>query len=189
MRNFMLVANGVDVRPLMLALNNHPELWNQHTWRTTYAGTPHADVDDIWIRYSSLDATADVNDVSKVTNDTKPVWYPALKDLPQCRQLIFDLMRVVEGFSLERVVISRIKPGGRILPHSDATGSYTDQDDGRRFHIVLQGLPGSMFRAGDEQVNMLTGQVWTFNHLVDHEVVNNSADDRIHLLVDIRTAK
>ncbi len=189
MRNFMLVATGVDVRPLMLAINNSPELWNENKWRTTYAGTPHADVDDIWIRYSGQDATENPNDVSKVVNDTRPIWYPAFRELPQCRPLVFDLMRLVEGFELCRVLISRIKPGGRILPHSDATGAYTDQDDGRRFHIVLQGLPGSIFRAGNEQVQMLTGQVWTFDHLQEHEVINNSADDRIHLLVDIRTAK
>jgi hypothetical protein len=33
---------------------------------------------------------------------------------------------------------------------------------------------------------MRTGEVWWFNNAIEHEVVNNSADDRIHLIVDIR---
>ena len=55
-----------------------------------------------------------------------------------------------------------------------------------RFHVVLQGLPGSLYRCGDEEVQMLSGQVWWFQHREIHEVLNNSADARLHLLVDMR---
>jgi hypothetical protein len=55
-----------------------------------------------------------------------------------------------------------------------------------RFHVVLQGLPGSLYHCGDEVVQMRTGTVWWFQHREVHSVENNSADDRIHLLVDFR---
>jgi len=58
-----------------------------------------------------------------------------------------------------------------------------------RYHIVLKSSPGTIFRCGDEQVYMAMGEVWWFNNLIEHEVLNNSIDDRIHLVVDIRTYK
>jgi len=36
---------------------------------------------------------------------------------------------------------------------------------------------------------MATGQVWWFQHRALHSVENGSADDRIHLMIDIRTAR
>jgi len=54
---------------------------------------------------------------------------------------------------------------------------------------VLQSQPGVDFRAGDEHVFMPTGSVWWFQNKEEHEVINNSADDRIHLVVDIRTSQ
>lgn len=188
MKNFQQLAAGVDVGPLMHALQRQPDLWNRHTWRTKYAGTPHADVSDIWLRFADEKATADTNDLSKVVEDTRPVWYPEIHSLPQVRPIVFDLMRRVEAFELGRLLITKLPPGGRILRHSDATGAYTDQTDGARYHIVLQGMPGSLFHAGDETVCMRTGEVWWFNHLAEHAVENNSKDDRIHLLVDTRNA-
>jgi len=51
---------------------------------------------------------------------------------------------------------------------------------------VLQGLPGSLYKCGDETVEMLTGEIWWFDAHSTHEVLNNSAGDRVHLLVDVR---
>ena len=60
------------------------------------------------------------------------------------------------------------------------------RDDGMRFHVVLHGLPGSLYKCGDEVVCMRTGEVWWFQHREVHSVENNSSDTRIHLLVDLR---
>jgi hypothetical protein len=187
-KNFQRIAQGVDVIPLLNSIQRQPRLWDEFKWRTTYKNTPHVDVSDIWLRYSNISATSDIENTEPVTNDTTPIFYPAWNLLPQVRPIIFDLMRRVEAFELGRVLITKIPSGGKILPHRDATGAYTDQDDGIRYHVVLQGLPGSLFRADDETVNMQTGEVWSFNHLAEHEVINNSADDRIHLLVDLKLA-
>lgn len=174
--------------PLLHAVQRRPDLWNRRTWRTTYANTPHRDVSDIWIRYSDENATASVDRTVDVIQDTRPIWYPEWRELPQIRPILFGLMQRVDAYELGRVLITKLPPGGRILPHSDAVGAYTDQKDGARYHVVLQGLPGSLYRAGDETVNMRSGEAWWFNHLAEHEVINNSADDRIHLLIDVRIA-
>ena len=186
MRHFQLVASGIDVFPLLHSVVRHPKLWNQNKFRTTFKDTPHAQVDDIWLRFSR--EVPDTNTVSSDINDL--AWYPAFYELPQVKPLIRDLMFRLDAYMLCRCVITRLKPGGVILPHADDKGDYVHQGDIQRYHVVLQGLPGSLYKtgAGDsaETVNMKTGEVWWFNALQEHSVVNNSVDDRIHMLVDLR---
>lgn len=177
-----MVAAGVDVVPLLQALVQQPELWNQNKFRTTFKDTPHGQVDDIWIRFSK-----ETPDTNEVADDMRQiVWYPAFQKLPQVVPIIRDLMFRFNGYELQRCVITRLRPGGRILPHADNKGDYVHVGDISRYHVVLQGLPGSLYRTGDETVNMKTGEVWWFNALLEHEVQNNSADDRLHMLVDFR---
>jgi len=187
MRNFQLIASNVDVLPLVLALQARPRLWDAHRFRTTYTGTPHVDVSDILLRFPAPEKTRDPDVLGDVLEDMEPVFYPAWQELPQVRPIVFDLMRRVEAVSLGRVIITRLEPGGRILPHADTDGDYVARDDGMRFHVVLQGLPGSLYHCGQETVSMATGSVWWFQHREIHSVENNSADARIHLLVDFRT--
>ena len=187
MRNFELVARDIDVLPLIVALRARPSLWNAHDFRTTYTGTPHRDVDDVLLRFSAPPKTADPGRLGDVLEDMEPVAYPAWRELPQVRPIVFDLMRRVEALSLGRVIITRLRPGGRIAPHADVDGEYCTREDGMRFHVVLQGLPGSLYHCGDETISMLTGTAWWFQHREVHAVENNSADDRVHLLVDVRT--
>lgn len=190
MRNFHCIATGVDVGPLMHALIRNGHLWNQNTFRTTFPNTPHVDVDDIWLRFSD---PAKCTTTSNVIGDDKPIWYPAAKELPQVKPIIRGLMHMVDAYELGRVLISRLPPGGRILPHADRDGEYVQTPDIARYHVVLNGLPGSLYHCGDpypderETVNMRTGEIWWFNAHQTHEIVNNSEGDRIHLLVDVRT--
>lgn len=185
MRNFLCLHRGTDVAPVMNALMLNEHLWNEHRYRTSYKGTPHVDVDDIWLRFSDDSKVADPAELRKVINDDRPVWYPAASILP-VKPIVFGLMQRVGAYELGRLLITRVRPGGRILPHADKEGSYVHQGDIARYHVVLQGLPGSLFRCGDETVNMQTGEIWLFNAHKVHEVQNNSADDRIHMLVDVR---
>lgn len=180
MNNFQCLAANVDVIPLYNALMRDPGLWNQHTLRTTHPGTAHAEVDDIWLRFN------EVEDVQAVIDDKECVNFPAFWTLPQARPLIFNLMARVEGERLGRVLITRLRPGGKITPHVDggAPAEYYD-----RFHYVLNAAPGCLFRAGDETIHMPTGTLWWFDNTQEHEVINNSCDDRVHLIIDIRTSK
>lgn len=182
MRNFYKLAQNIDVVPLMNSLIRQPELWDQNTFRTQFPGTPHVDVEDIWLRFSD---PSKCDTRSNVIGDDNPIWHPAAFKLPQAQPIILDLMRRTEAYELGRVLITRIKPGGRILPHVDSDGSYVNTQNRVRYHVVLQGLPGSLYRTGDETVCMMTGEAWFFNPMLEHEVLNNSIDDRIHMLVDV----
>lgn len=179
MRNFHLLGTGLDMAPLMNALHRQPELWNQHTFRTTYPKSPHSEVDDIWLRFQQ-----DPEDFEHVLNGHESVNYPALQKLPLARVPIFWLMARVEGERLGRVMITRLAPGAKIGAHADG-GEHAAYYD--RFHIVLKGLAGSSFVCGGEQVNMQTGEVWWFDNKQVHSVANNASDDRVHMVIDIRT--
>jgi hypothetical protein len=188
MNNFLRLTAGpsLDTMPLLHALATQPDLWNANTYRTRYKNTPHGEVDDVWLRYSRPDSTANEAETAKAQDDTSPVWYPAAARLPQVKPLALMLMRSVDGYELGRVLITRVRPGARILAHKDTDGEYVNEADRQRYHIVLQGLPGSLFHCGDETVQMLTGEAWWFDARQTHAVENNSADDRIHLIIDLR---
>ena len=183
MRFHYKLAEGVDVRPLALALFRQPELWNEHRFRTQFPNTPHGDVDDIWLRFTDPEKCVSTGNV---IGDDRPVWLPPAAKLPEAKPIVLDLMRRVEAWCLDRVLITRLRPGGRILPHADKDGEYVQDPHRLRAHVVIQGLPGSLYTTGGETVNMRTGEVWFFDAREVHEVVNGSSDDRIHLLVDVQ---
>lgn len=173
MRYFHLLMSNVMVMQVMDQLARHPEWWNEDRLRTTFDGTPHGEVDDILLRFGSPDG-----------DDLEAVDRPLFKSLPKAKDIALDIMRFVGGERLGRIVITKTQPGKKILPHADVMGEYAKYYT--RYHLVLQGLPGSMFMCGDEAVNMKTGECWWFDAHAEHALSNNSKDDRIHMLVDIR---
>lgn len=181
MKNFYKLAEDMDVKPLILALKINADLWNENTLRTKHEGTAHSQVNDIWLRFNEV-----VNLGENVVDDKECINYSAIYALPDARNLILWLMTRVSGARLGRCLITELKPGKKIHPHVDmgAPAEYYE-----RYHIVLSGHKGCIFRAGDEQVTMLTGEVWWFDNEQEHEVINNGAEDRIHMIVDIRSFK
>lgn len=177
MRHFQRIAEGVDVFPVLHALQRQPELWNQHPIRTTHHGTAHSEVDDILVFFN------DIANPETVANDREVVPFPAWEKLPQLRPILFNLMRAVEAVRLGRVMITRLPPGGAITPHVDG-GAPADWFE--RYHICLQASPGNVFRAGNEAVSFKAGDVWAFDNRQLHSVANNGADDRIVVIVDLR---
>lgn len=178
MKHFQFVGR-VDPFPLLHAITLRPELWNQDTLRTEHEGTAHAEVDDIWLWFNRTD------EPKPVVDDKDCIPYPAWEKLSAARTLVFDLMRRVEGVRLGRVIITRLPAGKRIARHVDG-GAPADYYS--RYQIALQSLPGCLFSAGDETITFDAGDVWYFDNKQEHEVVNNSADDRIVMIVDIRPA-
>ena len=176
MRYFYRLAEGIRVLPLMAAIARQPQLWNQDTLRQTFDKSPHAQVDDILLRFSAPG--------ENVGDNLEAVDRDAMRALPNVKDEILNVMRVVGGSRLGRVIITKLEPGKKIAPHSDQLGEYAKYYT--RYHLVLQGMPGSLFNCGDETVCMQTGELWWFDASAEHSVVNNSKDDRIHMLIDVR---
>ena len=183
MRNFLQLTSGLHTMPLVLALAQQPHLWDRHQIRTTAPGTPVAACSDILLRFQPL---ADTETAHLATPDPhQSVWYPASATLPQARPLIFECMRLVEGERLGRVLLTRLPPGGHILPHRDA-----DQNSHffNFFHLPLLGSEHTPFRCGDETVVMQPGEAWWFNNVEEHELLNQGQEERLTLIVAIAKA-
>ena len=194
MRNFLKLAEKIETNPLLHAITRQPELWNAHTVRTMHPMSAHRVVDDIVLRYSPFNRGEDY--VDKVCSRIECVDYPSWAKLPEAWPFIFALMTRVQGVHLGRVMVTRVRPGICIPAHSDrippAEEAYPDRIPPavyyERYHIVLQSGPGAIFRCGEESIYMAPGEAWWFNNQIEHEVINNSSDDRIHLICDIRVA-
>lgn len=184
MKNFYRIAENVDVVQLMLALQQKPDLWDQNRLRTTHENTPHAQVSDIWLRFNDISLFQNAGVDPAILDQHESICYPAWHQLPEAQRLVHDLNARVKGFRIGRVLITKVRPGCRITKHVDS-GDHAAYYE--RFHIVLQSGPGCLFRGDDEQVHMKTGDCWWFQNKSEHEVINNSKVDRVHLIVDIHT--
>lgn len=189
MKNFLHLAAGVDVLPLLLAIKRRPELWKEDTYLRDYPQGPFGEIESIMLRFpvkSVHETEEELHKHMSAYDQHENIDYPPYKLLTEARPLIMGLMSRVGGERLGRCMINKIAPGGRIYPHAD-TPVHADYYS--RFHIVLESNDQSMFRAGDEIVNMRQGEIWWFDNKQEHEVQNNGSNDRIHLIVDIRTSR
>lgn len=156
----------------MSAIARQPHLWDSDKLRTGIANGPHADASDIILRFGKPDI-----------NDLYPSEDRTAMALLGAKGIALQILNLVGGSELGRVLITRLPPGKRILPHADE-GAYSERFD--RYHVCLQSLPGNVFRCGDEQISPETGDLWWFANGIEHEIVNNSQDDRITLIIDCR---
>lgn len=189
MRNFQILAQGLNVTPLLAAISRRPEIWKEDTYLRDYTQGPFGEVDSIILRFPPR-SVHDTEEALAKHNETFDKFecgdQPIFAQLPEARPLIFGTMSLLQGERLGRVIINRIKPGGVIFPHAD-----TDHNAGYygRYHIVIKSQPGVVFRCDQDKVYMAPGELWWFNNGLEHEVLNNSGDDRIHMVMDIRGSK
>ena len=188
MMNFQFLPS-IDPTKLLMQIKQNPELWKEDTYLRDYPQGPFGEIESIMLRFPEKRVFEQEEELEKYKSGEshfdqhESVDYPAYAVLPEARSLVMALMAYVQGERLGRVMINKIAPGGRIYPHAD-TPEHTDYYT--RFHVVLQSAPGCLFRADDEQVDMRTGDVFWFNNKLEHEVINNSAFDRISMVVDIK---
>jgi hypothetical protein len=179
MKNFQVIGTA-DVLPVLHQLQRQPALWKADTYLRDYPQGPFGDTETVFIRFPP----ASVTELERSTKDQHEcVWMDGAVHLPAARKLIFDLMARTEGERIGRVMVNKLRCGGRVFPHAD-TPVHADYWD--RYHVVLQSSPGCDFRCGDERVYMPPGQVWWFQNALEHEVVNNGSVERLHMIIDIR---
>ena len=178
MKNFQLIVKGVDFSPILDAITKNSALWNYFNLRTTHPGTPHSEVDDIVIRFNKIR-----ENMQEYMDDSESVWYSATQYIP-VQPFITTLMASTMADRIGRVVITRLRPGGKIESHKDlgAPVSYY-----QRFHFAILNEPGAKFICGDEEYTPDTGDIFIFDNSKEHSVVNDSDTDRITMIVDLHT--
>jgi hypothetical protein len=182
MKHFQWLGDFNPV-PLLHEITRQPDLWQADTYLRDYPQGPFGDTETIFLRFPP----ASVTELERGERDQHEcVWMEGSLFLPSARAMIFALMGMVQGERLGRVMINKLKMGGRIYPHAD-TPAHADY--WQRYHAVLQSSKGCNFRCGEETIHMEAGNLYWFDNALEHEVVNNGVDDRIHMIVDIRLSR
>lgn len=83
---------------------------------------------------------------------------------------------------LEAVRLLKLRAGSSIREHKDYNLGYEDGEV--RFHVPVHTNPDVAFYLNQERVVMQEGECWYLNFNLPHRVVNTSASDRIHLVID-----
>lgn len=190
MKHFSKIYDGVDVAPLMAEIDANPQLWDAYNTRRTGKWTPHSGMTDIWVRYNDITPYLEAGNMAGFNDPHLPVWYPAFDALPSLKPILFELMAKVEGEMLGGVLITRIPPGGGIDPHIDKNW-HVDYFD--KYYISLQSAEGANFCCDHdgvlEKLSPKVGECWLFDNRKNHWVENNSNQDRITLIICVRTKR
>lgn len=179
---FKLIAEGLEVGPLLKKIEANPHLWAEHTERQNYPGSAHKDTETIYLRWATDKSIAGGFYCLESEDHFETIQKLAPEIFPVC-ELALELILGVDRNKFEdrvgRVILTKLKPGGKITEHVDE-GPYADYYD--RFHVCLSGDSG--FWCDGQVQGMKPGQLWWFNHKLRHEVQNGPLE-RIHLIIDV----
>ena len=179
--NFDKVMSGLyeEADAILGGIHKHKILWDWLDLRTAFEGSPHREAQDIALRGPTLRMGSTLSDLQ---NEVLCSNYVVMAQFPYIYQVCLNIMYHVRGEALGRVVITKLKPGGKIYPHKDE-GEAADLYD--RYHLVLQGDEGNTFIVNGEKRVMLEGELWWVNNHDLHSVENRGKVDRIHMIVDV----
>lgn len=176
MKRIELLQRGLPVAPIYWALQEHPELWNEHTARTEDPGSPHHELDDIWARFGPPEAA----EHGTMPHDSQ--WYPAAEVLG-IKPLCLDVMRFVGGERLGGVLITRIPPGKTCKPHTDP-GWHARYYS--KYAVQITSAPGQAFCFDGEALETRPGDLFFFDNQFRHWVDNPTPYERVTMIVCIR---
>lgn len=182
MNHFKLIADGIDVAPLRAQIEAHPEIWNVHTNRTGFEGSPFVGTADAWIRYRPI------TELITAENFREPHWpefYPAWYTLTELKPIVFSIMAKVEACHLGGILLTRIPSGGRILPHDDQQ-SWHARHYSTKVYVPIISNPQCVNFCEDESLVMEPGCAWEFDNLKTHSVENFGESDRITAIICMR---
>lgn len=181
MKHFQRLQEGIETAAALQQIEAHPALWGEHPERTG-PGSPHAQSQDIWLRFRSL---AELTQPSRFAEPHFAEFYPAWHALPALHPIVFNVMRLASAVYLGGILLTRIPPGGRILPHTDAGWHATFLNT--KAYAILKANEGCLNHCGGETVVMRPGEAWRFENLTEHSVENLGDADRIALIITMRT--
>ena len=182
MKAYNKIHSDLDISLARKEIGNNADLFGEFNARKD-ASPVMAQMDDIWLRYGDIVEVTRTGDYSKIANEHDSIW---LKDLPECKKICFEVMRLVNGERLGGVLITRLPVGGEILTHTDS-GWHADYYD--KYYVPLENEKGSVFGFDEGDIEPDLGDVWAFDNSYNHWVKNNSNKERIAMIVCIKQEK
>ncbi len=182
MKSHNKIYTGLDIAPVQRELKINRQLFGEFNVRKD-AGSVHADMTDIWVRYGDVRGMLASGDYSKIADEHDSVW---LQNLPECKKICFELMALVNGERLGGVLITKLPPGGKIEAHED--GGWHAEYYSKIF-VPIQNGNGAVFGFDDAIISPDIGDAYMFDNSMNHWVSNNSDEDRIAMIVCIKQEK
>ncbi|MEX2495022.1 MAG: aspartyl/asparaginyl beta-hydroxylase domain-containing protein [Woeseia sp.] len=99
--------------------------------------------------------------------------------LEECRYL----QQVMASFGevLGRSRLMKLAAGAEVVAHVDFNYHWYTRV---RIHVPVITNPAVQFHCGKDSLHMQAGECWIFNSWRRHRVVNDSEQDRVHLVID-----
>lgn len=179
---FKKLCSGLNVSKAADQLKENPQFWDLYPFRRDFTGSPHEQMTDIWLRFGDLEK----HGCSAFKGEHDSVWYPCAEYLTEFKRLAFEVMALVEGERLGGILITKLPPGGKIHPHTDS-GWHAEYYD--KFYVAINAPKESAFGFESGDIIADNGDCWFFRNDVTHWVTNNSNEDRISMIVCIKTDK
>ena len=190
MPGFLKVAQGINTQPLQQALSTNSHLFGRISLRAAPPGGPHKEMKDIWVRYNDIkkynpEADTFCTDISNFNDEHDSVWYPGYYALKaELDPILFWMMGSFNGERLGGILITKLPPGGKIEPHVDGGWHAAYYE---KFYVAVKTPKGSVFGFEDGDIHANDGDIYWFDNSVPHWVHNETAEDRIAMIVCIKT--
>lgn len=177
MDNFTLIKSNVDVQPLLKELLSIDKPWELHTGRQSKIKVQRE------ARAIPLRGSVKSKAMGRKHYDVHESRFTSLaKNFPTVIGFIENFAKEIDG-EMSRAKLVNLPPGNQVYSHIDQGEYYKIRN---RYHLILStGPDGSYLKAGDESVRMQAGELWWFNNKAPHESLNDSDQDRIHLIFDL----
>lgn len=174
-KNICMMEPKVNTHALLWAIREHPELWNQHNFRTSNPDSPHFGIDDIFVRYAAPE-------LNYQHGPHDSMWYKS-PILGPAHDIAMGLMAYVGGERLGGVLITQVPPGKSVKPHSD-DGWHARYYN--KFAVQIESAPGQAFCFDNERFESMPGDVYSFDNSKKHWVENPTIYNRITMIVCIK---
>jgi hypothetical protein len=176
-QHFERIASGIDPRPFLDEIASVPAAWELNRGRQEL------------IKVQEQARAIPIRGLRKSAIQGRERWdvhesrYTTTSKLFPYATAFLRSFSLEQGGELSRAKLVCLPAGHRVYPHIDRGEYYAVRD---RFHLVLQSAPGAWLKAGGEQVELATGELWKFDNKQVHEAYNGSGADRIHFIFDLR---
>lgn len=168
--NYLCLHEDIDITPILDVLNTlDADIWTQSGREARYE--VHQDTSSLLL----------VHDADYRHFD--PTYHPLYEKFASALAPILKLISeryAGDGF-IGRILIAKLRAGGRILTHADHVYSLVKCN---RHHIPLVTNENAVFTIGGEDKVMRQGEMWEINNATTHAVHNGGNEDRIHLIID-----
>lgn len=147
------------------------ETWRQEKYRA------HKDTETIFLRHWDRER------MTPRSGEIHLIDFSLLEDYRQPLEAILEELRAFYRFIDYAALITNLKPGGVITPHTD-NGRYFGRC--HRLHIPIETNEAVWFSCGNQTIHMELDhayEIGNVNHV--HSVANRSNLDRHHLIIDL----